>query len=362
MKLLLNLIVISAFLFCNLANAQETKLKPLLFGIVAMGNTEFHQQDGGIPDNSLAIIVAHPGVFDGVDINIAWSQLQPEQGPIHTEVLDEALASVRAYNAENPNRPLAVKLRVWGGPNAPSWIKNLGGPPVAILHINQVSKVQYPLTVGRFWSQEYQQAWRDLQHQLAKKYDADPLVREVSNSSCSTMTSEPFIFPGDAESLNNMRMAGYNDSAMYACLMKSADDYEGWRTTRVEYPFSPFRRTDSGRTIMDQEVTFNIMKLWRQRLGPRGILSNYGLTDPEPPQLIPVWNHMKELGPPFELQIGNLKQADWNATMQDGISVGVSSIEIWTLIRPETMLATVTQNQFAQWTEALKSNLRHLAH
>ncbi len=359
MKSLSNLIVILVLLFCSSANAQEAKLKPLLYGIVAMGNTEFHRQDGGIPDNSLATIVDHPGVFNGVDINIAWSQLQPEPGPIHTEALDEALAAVRSYNAEHMNMRLGVKLRVWGGPNAPNWIKNLEGPAVAIFLTNPVSKTRTALTVGRFWSQQYQHEWSDLQHQLAKKYDLDPLIQEVSNSACSTMTSEPFIFPGDADSLRNMREAGYSDNAMYTCLLNAADDYDGWRTTRVEYPFNPFRRTDSGRTILDQEITFNIMKSWRQRLGPRGIVSNYGLTDPKPPQLIPVWNHIRELGPPSELQIGNLKQPDWNATMQDGISMGVSSIEIWTLVRPDTMLATVTPAQFTRWSEALRGNLRN---
>jgi hypothetical protein len=62
----------------------------------------------------------------------SWKQLQPtpswEIGV--NNVIDQALAEVRSYNERNPLKPLAVKLRVWGGFEAPDWAKQLGGPPI----------------------------------------------------------------------------------------------------------------------------------------------------------------------------------------------------------------------------------------
>ena len=130
-----------------------------------------------------------------------WNQLQPtpasELGD--DNVIDRALADVRAYNARNPAKPLAVKLRVWGGFEAPDWAKQLGGAPIATEHNGE----QHIL--GQFWSEPYRQAWSRLQVLLAARYDALPLIREVAITSCMSFTAEPFFLPSEPTVANPLR-------------------------------------------------------------------------------------------------------------------------------------------------------------
>ena len=53
---------------------------------------------------------------------------------------------MRAYNEKNPDKPLGLKLRVWGGFEAPDWAKALGGAPIATMYNGK------PRSVGLFWS------------------------------------------------------------------------------------------------------------------------------------------------------------------------------------------------------------------
>ena len=66
----------------------------------------------------------------------SWKQLQPtpssELGD--DNVIDNMLAEIHTYNLNHPNKPLAVKLRVWGGFMAPNWAKQIGGAPIAFTH------------------------------------------------------------------------------------------------------------------------------------------------------------------------------------------------------------------------------------
>lgn len=160
------------------ADGGPRPVKPPLAGLVDMGDIGFHRQDGGRAEPHADNLRRFPGVLGGVVVNITWEQLEPERGgPLKTDAIDRVLADVRADNAATPSRPAGTRLRVWPGPNAPAWAKRLGGPPVALLHKGR------RMTVGRFWAQPYRDAWRDLQHRLAARYDAEPLVREVTNTS-----------------------------------------------------------------------------------------------------------------------------------------------------------------------------------
>jgi hypothetical protein len=100
----------------------DPAIKPPIRGLVSMGAYRFVGK-GGDPVNTLEPLNAKPGIFGGLVIIATWKQLQPtpdsEIGD--NNVIDQALAEVRAYNARNPDRPLAVKLRVWGGFEVPDW-------------------------------------------------------------------------------------------------------------------------------------------------------------------------------------------------------------------------------------------------
>ena len=94
---------------------------------------------GGDPVNTLDPLNAKPGIFGGLVVIASWKQLQPTPGSQIDDgnVIDQALAQVRAYNERNPQKPLAVKLRVWGGFEAPDWAKQLGGAPIDTVHRNK---------------------------------------------------------------------------------------------------------------------------------------------------------------------------------------------------------------------------------
>lgn len=137
-------------------------LKAPLAGLMAMGEIGFHRQDGGLAHPSLDALRPFPGIFGGMVINITWAQLQPQRGDLKTSEIDRVLEAIRGYNQANPQHPLGVRLRVWPGPNAPAWAKNLGGAPVTVLH------KEMPITVGRFWDKPYRDAWRSSSRALPR--------------------------------------------------------------------------------------------------------------------------------------------------------------------------------------------------
>src|SRR5262249_60007350 len=91
------------------ARAQD--IKPPIRGLVSMGAYRFVGY-GGDPVNTLAPLDAKPGIFGGLVVVASWKQLQPtpgaEIGP--DNVIDRALAEVRAYNERNPPKPLPPTL------------------------------------------------------------------------------------------------------------------------------------------------------------------------------------------------------------------------------------------------------------
>jgi hypothetical protein len=216
--------------------AEEPQAKPAIRGLVSMGAYRFVGK-GGDPVNTLEPLRAKPGIFGGLVVIVSWAQLQatpdaelPDGNPI-----DKAMADVRAYNAEHPQKPLAVRLRVWGGFMAPEWAMRLGGPPIVAVH-NQKTR-----TLGRFWSPPYRQAWRRLQEKLAARYDSWPLIREVSMTSCMSFTAEPFVSPGEDEVQKPLRAAGFTEKAYKECLKNGVADYAAWKKTRVVLSVNPVR-------------------------------------------------------------------------------------------------------------------------
>ncbi len=163
-------------------------VKPILKGLVTMGNEDF-VSTGAPPQNQMEEINAHPGVYSGAVIELQWSQLEPQEGVFDDSSLVSALSTIQAYNALYPATPVVAKLRIFAGRGTPNWvIQNTGG--VSITDSNGNS-----LTVGKFWTTQYQSYWRGLQNHLASEYDSNPLIGEVAISSGCTLTAEPFILP-----------------------------------------------------------------------------------------------------------------------------------------------------------------------
>jgi hypothetical protein len=305
------------------AFAADPQIKPPIRGLVSMGAYRFVGQ-GGDPVNTLEPLNAKAGIFGGLVIIATWKQLQPtptsELGD--DNVIDRALADVRAYNARNPAKPVAVKLRVWGGFEAPDWAKQLGGAPIATEHNG---KQRF---LGRFWSEAYRQAWSRLQVQLAARYDALPLIREVAITSCMSFTAEPFFLPTEPTVANPLRAAGYTDAAHRQCLAHAVADYAPWKASRLVLSLNPFYGL-SGRRPGDAAFTEQVMRACRQAVGRRCVFDNHDLDANPPKTLLPIYAVMQKMGPEIEFQTLHTTPEDFEGTIRKGVSLGASSIELW---------------------------------
>jgi hypothetical protein len=305
------------------AIAADPAIKLPIRGLISMGAFRFVGK-GGDPINTLETLNAKPGIFGGLVIIASWKQLQPtatsEIG--ENNVIDQALADVGAYNARNPAKPLAVKLRVWGGFEAPDWAMQLGGAPFLTIHNGRQR------TLGHFWSEAYRQAWSRLQVQLAAKYDAQPLIREVAITSCMSFTAEPFFLPTEPTVADPLRAAGYSDAAHRQCLEHAVADYAPWKASRLVLSLNPFY----GLTLQfpgDAAFTEQVMRVCRQTVGRRCVFDNHDLDANPPRSLLPIYAVMQKMGPELEFQTLHETPDDFEGTIQKGVSLGASAIELW---------------------------------
>jgi hypothetical protein len=326
------------------ALAADPQIKSPIRGLVSMGAYRFVGQ-GGDPVNTLAPLDAKAGIFGGLVIIASWKQLQPmptsELGD--DNVIDRALADVRAYNARNPAKPLAVKLRVWGGFEAPDWAKQLGGAPIATEH-NGKQRI-----LGRFWSDAYRQAWARLQVQLAARYDARPLIREVAVTACMSFTAEPFFLPNEPTVANPLRAAGYTDAAHRQCLQQAVADYAPWKASRLVLSLNPFY----GLTRLgDAAFTEQVMRACRQAVGRRCVFDNHDLDANPPKSLLPIYAVMQKMGPEIEFQTLHETPEDFEGTIRKGVSLGASSIELWQDYQGFPLVPDATLKRWADMIEA----------
>lgn len=304
---------------------NEIKLKPPIEGLIAMGNIEFHREEGGEarPNLDLNSVSEFPGIFRGIVINLAWNQLEPKQGVLETRLLDEMLGNIREYNEVNVRHPLTARLRIWPGVTAPDWAKQLGGPPVMVYHKDR------PVTVGRFWGTSYRNAWRDFQTRLAARYNKESLIREVANTSGSTITDEVTLLSGNEEAIKNMLAAGFSDAQFQDTLLQSPDDYTGWLTTRIECTCNPYRKIDSGRTIPDQEFLIQLMRHWSETLGERAILSNHAFQSPPAKHVTFIYEELRRSGALISFQTHSPNGLDWDASIRLAHEYEAKSLELW---------------------------------
>ena len=325
--------------------------KPPVRGLVSMGAYKF-VGSGGEPVNTLAPLEAKPGIFGGIVIVASWAQLQPTSGAALVEgnTIDTALTAVRAYDAKHPDKPLAVRLRVWGGFMAPAWVDALGGPPIKATHKNKRRHL------GRFWTPQYRAAWRHLQELLAAKYDTRPLVREVAMTSCMSFTAEPFFLPSEDEVQKPIRAAGFTDAAFKTCLRESLDDYATWKRTRVVLSVNPLR-TQAGQGPGDAEFTKGVMRECRRRLGVRCVLDNHDLDTQKDlaRPLVPLYAFMKQLGPEIVFQTAQETPKDFEAVIRYGVSQGATAIELW---QDYGGFPKVDDQTLKRWAKMIEDNKR----
>jgi hypothetical protein len=306
-----------------LAGAQDDHVKPPIRGLVSMGAFKF-VGSGGDPVNTLEPLNAKPGIFSGLVVIASWAQLEPtEEGEIDPDnVIGKALQDVRAYNDKNKDKPLAVRLRIWGGFKAPGWAMKIGGPPIEAVHKNKNRRV------GRFWLPEYRKAWASMQARLAAKYESRPLIREVAMTSCMSFTAEPFFSPSEDSVMKPLRDAGFTADAYKECLRHGIEDYAAWQTSRIVLSVNPLR-TGLGQGPGDAQFTMDVMKDCRAKLGVRCVLDNHDLDMKLAKPLIPIYAYMKQLGPEIVFQTAKENPPDFEGTIKMGIEQGASAIELW---------------------------------
>jgi hypothetical protein len=363
LALTLSVAAIGGLLAACVAPSQSIAqtLKAPLSGFVSMGPVTLGP--GGVPINDMTPILAEPGVFSGVVINIGWDALQPTQSTLDTSTIDQALAAVSAYNAKYPKTPLGVRLNVEAALLAPGWVKTMDGPAVVTLDQPNGTAPPTIFTIGRFWNMDYQMAWANLQTQLAAKYDTNPLINEISNTACSSVTDEPFVIINSSLAITNMHAAGFTDAKYLACLENSPAYYQGWKETPMHWAFNPFEHSDAGYVVVDETTTQEIIQAFRIIMGPKAILANHdlqsgtlnGTNEAEYPNIALMYQQLKQLGGLINLQ-SNTAVQDWTDTINYGIASGATDIEFWPGTAPGYLQSSVSQAQLAQWSAQLKAN------
>lgn len=329
------------------ANGGGGRVKEPLSGLIDMQIISWHNTDSGVPSFKIDDLTPFPGLFGGIVINAAWNQLQPtESGPLDFSSIDDALAEVRTYNANNPTTPIGVKLRVYAGDTAPDWAKAIDDGPVAIFRnsagCSTAPDTLCPINVGKFWAPEFITAWRALQAALAARYDDEPLIRQVAVTSCAAQTDEPFVGTEDqgddqdGYARPNLIDAGYTDALEQACLSGAIDDYAAWKHTLIDYTFNPFNNMQGGsnptQAAANLAFTISVMEDCRTRLGSRCVLDNHALAWPDDPRLEPIYDEMRDTlhGPVnFQTQAPSPMKCQWKETIALGVSYGANAIEVW---------------------------------
>lgn len=330
--------------------APAPTIKPALRGLLDMGVQTAYQTGQPFPTADPTTLDAYAGAFNGFVVNESWSQLEPVAGAEQWGPLDQSLAAVAAWNAAHPMTPLGVKLRIFAGRSAPGWLTAQTGTVTIMVRHRTV-------TVGEWWTPPFESAWHAFQQALAARYDANPLVRQVSVSSCSSSTGEPFVVSGAALSQANLRAAGWTAQAQEQCLSGALSDYSGWKRTPVTFAFNTLP-TSSG---PDRGFTAQVMQecaASRAAGGPDCVLGNNdlssvapsggaGLTYREIATLKPQAGsgpdvYFQTVGPPLDC-----------GAMAVATTYHASSVEVWPPNQGYQGFAAVPVRTLASWNVAL---------
>jgi len=349
-------------------------LKPPLVGLISMGpggppGRNSNAQYPGVVGTSLDDIREKRNAFDGVVINVPWVQLQPEPGgALQVGAIETALADIRRYNADPLTRvKLRAILRVWAGENAPDWAKTLDGPPVTVYNGNLGGGYR-GFTVGHFWSPSYQVAWRNLQARLAQRYDPEPLIAQIADTSCTSADDEPNALArfqdrgAGLSSARNLREAGFTDAAFDRCMTDAIHDYDAWASTPVNLDIGPLFRIDAAADYQwpprDSAAAIALIGAWRRALGDRVVLANHTLNYPLNRLSLEVFEAIRDAGGQIEFQTHSPRTLDWPDTVHEAVCMGAHSLEVWNSTGAGGYVDFPTATLIA-WSDELKHTTRN---
>jgi hypothetical protein len=309
--------------------ARAVQIKPAITGFIDMQNITWHDEDDGRPVFTLTNVKKYPGLFGGIVFNATWDEMQRRKnGPLTTTRLDRALDQVRRYNTAHPRAPLGVKLRIFGGNQAPPWAKVIAGGPVTLQRnpLGCSTPGNCPITIGKVWDPAYIAAWRAFQKKVAQQYDSEPLIRSVAITSCGMETDEPFVMP-----VVPPYPTGYTDAAGKACLRGAVEDYAAWRRTPIDFTINSFEEIQQGSGNFDPDFSIVIMKRCRHALGKRCELGNHAFSSKMKPGNTFIVEAIADRGAPIHYQTVGPKrnQLNWAATMRAARQYNAAAIELW---------------------------------
>ena len=320
-------------------HASSHLIKQPITGLVAMGNPVSALKH----EDPLKEVKIHPDVYSGVVINTAWMILEPEKDLYDFSSIDDALDEIREYNAQHSEHPTYAKLRIFGGPVAPAYVKEIGGGPISVRPVRGPS-----VEIGLFWTVEYGNRFAALLNNLALRYDRNELLQEVCVSTAVSLTAEPFIAPLNKTSNQVLREKGFTDDLYKQALRRALDDYKVWTFTAIDFPFNVFNATDNERTP-DISFTTQLMRDFRAQFVERAVISNHGLVDPLAKGAVLIYPTIKELGAPVAFQTVS-PDVDFNAAINLGVDYEMTEFEMWQT-KDSGGKANVSYDDLKRWTQ-----------
>jgi len=326
--------------------------KAPLEGLIDMGVQTPYQDGQPFPVTDPSTLDNYAGAFNGIVVNESWSQLEPSPGVEQWAPLDQSLAAVAAWNTAHPSTPLGVKLRIFAGRSAPAWVTAQSGTVTIDVHARQV-------TVGKWWTQPFEAAWHAFQLALAQRYDPNPLVRQVSVSSCSSSTGEPFVVSGAPISQANLMAAGWSPQAQEQCLSGALSDYAGWKHTPITFAFNPIPTSNGpDATYMDQLMTECAASA--SHGGPECIMGNNDLSPNiaaskySGPTVAQI-QHLQASSTPPTVYFQTVGAALTCQTISTGLSYHARSIEVWPPNGNYLGFSSQSAATLSRWNQAISS-------
>jgi T5SS/PEP-CTERM-associated repeat protein len=272
-----------------------------------MGFNHFYDDADLQPTFLLSDLANAGSAISEMVLNVTWAQLEPTSGQFDYAAIDSAVNAVSAYNTSH-GTDIGIKLRVWGGVVAPDWVKNLDGPPVAVSGKATIDPTNYgSRTFPKVWTADYNDAWLELQNDLATHvtaggsatYDGNPIIRGISQTAGITASDEPFVsLPTSApissgatqgvDQFGALVSGGYSDYAEMLTLRAAIASYAAWATTPLDYTINPYHLytpgTPYGSATNDQNFAIAVLQQTRNstRLVQAG---NHALDAPQHGQL-----------------------------------------------------------------------------
>ena len=318
-------------------------------GLVDMGNISFYDT-GATPAFNPFELAQYATSFSEIVLNVTWAQLQASQGSLDTSFIDSAIQQVNQFN-DIYHTDLGIKLRVWGGFTAPTWVKEINGAPITVTGQNAVDPGSYaPQTIGRFWSADYINAWQSLQNALATKYDGMAIIRGISQTAGAYATDEPFVplrtnaavssnpADGTVNQIAQLQMGGFNDAGEMLTLRAAIADYSQWSTTPLDYTMNSFHFFDSGTELNGGNFTLAVLQQARNsaRIVQAG---NHALRDPLYSPDDVVYGQLANDAMVKPGSVSNSFQTaapiilagypGWQAAVGQGVLLNAGNIELW---------------------------------